>query len=99
MQATSQTPITCVECQQGAGFGERQVSSGCQIATRTGLGTRALMATAKPAQTTLCLADECDVGLIALGARRHGAPESLRASAFAPVVHQASRPVLPIPGG
>jgi nucleotide-binding universal stress UspA family protein len=83
----------------GTALAERQARRGAQIATDAGLSARALSASGKPAPTILRIADEQDVSVIVLAERSHGSRGSLRGSVCARVVHEASRPVLVIPGG
>ena len=85
--------------QIGADLAERHARTGAQVATEAGLSARALTATGVPAPTILRVADEHDVAVIVLAARRHGAFASLLGSVSARVVHETSRPVLLIPRG
>jgi nucleotide-binding universal stress UspA family protein len=82
-----------------AAVAERHARRGAEIATEAGLSARALTASGKPAPTILRMADEHDVTVIVLAKRRHIAHWSLLGSVSARVVHDASRPVLLIPGG
>jgi nucleotide-binding universal stress UspA family protein len=76
---------------------ERRASSGCEVASDVGFAARPLTASGRPAATILRVADEQDVAVIVLGARRHGALGGLLGSVSARVVGHALRPVLVIP--
>lgn len=76
---------------------ERHARNGCELAAAAGLNARPLTVAGKPAHTILRVADSHDVALIVLGAARRGTLERL-GSVSTRVVHQATRPVLVIPG-
>ena len=75
----------------------RHASAGCEIANHAGFAAQPLTASAKPAAAILRVADEPDVSLIVLGARRHSPLGAPLGSVSAGVVGQAAGPVLVIP--
>jgi nucleotide-binding universal stress UspA family protein len=77
---------------------ERQARHGCELATAAGLDARPLTAVGKPADTILRVAERHHAALIVLGAARRGTLEGLLGSVSTRVLHQATRPVLVVPG-
>jgi nucleotide-binding universal stress UspA family protein len=75
----------------------KQANKGAEIATRAGFEARALTSTGKPASAILRVADEQDVAMIVLGARRQGRLPGGLGSVSGRVARDAERPVLVIP--